>query len=82
MTHNVSSGTLSLYTTTTTTQSVRKSVTLSDLEWPLLSNSLKLDPYGQQQKCGSGSLVFGNIWFVAENVCYLWESSAYNTMPF
>jgi len=32
MTHNVSSGTLSLYTTTTTTQLVRKSVTLSDLE--------------------------------------------------
>ena len=71
-------------------RSVPKSVTLIDLERPSLrvishiaatfgANCVKfakLDPYCQQQKCSTGSLVFGNAWFIRDDACYFCGSRA------
>ena len=40
---------------------------------PTVSDLLKLDPQCGQQKCAPGNLVFGNIWFIADGVHYLYS---------
>jgi len=40
------------------------------LSEPTASNWLKLDPYCQQQKCSPGSLGFGSLSLMGDNVCF------------
>jgi len=44
--------------------------TIQQLSEATVSNSLKLGPYWQQQECSTGSLVFGNMWFMGDNMHY------------